>query len=174
VETLSFVFSALCLISIILSLLLKGRDMKRILMLNLLGNALMVASYACVYNWNGALSCTVGAVAGVINFCFTVKRKSLPVCLLFVYAAVFVAVNLTTFVSWVDLLSTAACLMFVMLICSPEGRRYRIWSLGNNTTWTVFDLLKGSYGPLVTHVILTGVTVAGMLIHDRRKAVKDV
>ena len=169
----SFICSILGLVSIMLSLLMKGKDMKRILMLSLLGNGLMVASYGCVLNWSGAASSALGTAASVINFLYAVKNSPLPKVWPVVYAALFVSVNLLTFASWVDLLAICACLIFVLLVCSPEGKKYRIWSLVNNSIWVLFDILKGSYGPLVTHIALTSVTAVGMVIHDRKQKINQ-
>ena len=171
-ETISFVLSAAGLLSFIIANFIKGRRMGLILALNALGNLLMAASYISVSNANGALSSIVGTVTGIINYFFAIREKKVPVWLLFVYAAAFACVNLMVFSRWVDLVALIASLTAVMVISAANGKQYRAWALGNNCLWCLFDILRGNFGPLISHLSLAGFTFAGMLIHDIRKPIK--
>lgn len=77
-EILSAVLSVLSLLLFIISFLIKGTNMKNILLFNTSGNFLMMVSYLCVYNMNGALSSTVGMVVGAINVFLRAKRRKSP------------------------------------------------------------------------------------------------
>jgi len=170
-ETLSFLFSIAGLAAFITSFLLKGAKMKTLLLLNATGNFLIAVSYLCVANANGTLSSVIGMAMGIINYFFSVKQKKIPVWLLVVYAAAFVIVNLTVFTSAVDIIAIAASLTAVLVVSSASGRGFRGWSLVNNFLWCFFDILRGSWGPLVSHVILTASTILGILRNDaKRKA----
>jgi len=170
-ENVSIMLSTAGLAAFIVSFLLKGANMKAILAINALGNILMVISYLCVSNANGALSSIVGAVVGIINYFYAAKEKKIPIWLLCCYAVAFVAVNIMVFTSWVDIFAIAASLAAVFMISASSGKGYRLWSICNDALWSVFDILRGSYGPLLTHGILTGFTLIGMFMHDfKRKA----
>ena len=168
-ETLSVILSVVGLATFIVSFLVKGRNMKTILALNTLGNCLMAVSYLCTGNYNGCVTSVVGMIVSIVNYFFAVRQKKIPVWLLGIYAVAFVSVNLAVLSSWRDLFAIAASLAAVLMISASSGKGYRIWSLANDMLWTIFDVLCGNYGPLLTHGVLTGFTVIGMIWHDREK-----
>ena len=171
-ETVSVVLSMIGLAAFIVSLLVKGKKMKVILALTVAGNLLMAVSYMLTGNYNGCVSSVVGMLVGLINYFFAVQEKKIPKWLLGVYALAFVSVNLAVLSSWRDIFAIGACLAAVLMISASSGKGYRIWCLANDLLWTVFDLLCGNFGPLVTHGVLTGFTIIGMLLHDREKKVE--
>ena len=168
-ENLSAFFSIAGLAAFIVSFLLKGKDMRAILLINSIGNLLMIISYLWVKNATGALSSTVGMAVAVINYFYAAKQKKIPVWLLIVYAAAFISCNLLVWTSWVDIFAVAACLAAVFMICAKSGMGYRIWSIANDGLWTVFDVLRGSYGPLLTHGVLSGFSLLGLILYDIKK-----
>ena len=168
-EIASVILSVIGLAAFIVSFLVKGKNMKTILALNAAGNLLMVASYVCIGNYNGCLSSLIGTIVAIVNYFFAVRQKKIPVWLLIIYAVAFVMVNAAVFSSWRDLFAIAACLSAVLMISASCGKAYRVWSLVNDIMWTIFDLLCSNYGPLLTHGVLTGFTVVGMIWHDRKK-----
>ena len=66
----SYVLTLLGLVSMIGASLVKGKNMKTILILVFLGNALVAISYMFTKGWSGAVSCGLGAVQTIINFIF--------------------------------------------------------------------------------------------------------
>jgi len=165
-QTLSFLFSIIGLAAVITSFMIKNAGMKKLLFLNAAGNGLMMLSYLCVGNMNGALTCGIGLTQGVINYFFAAKQKKLPVWLPILYALSFIAVNLTVYTSPVDLIAIVAALTAVILISASSGKVYRRWALINNCLWCVFDLLRASWGPLVSHLVLSATSFAGIVRND--------
>ena len=168
-QFLSVALSITGLLAFVVSFLLKGANMRNILICNSLGNLLMALSYVCILNFNGALSSFVGMFVGIVNSIFAIKQKKIPTWVLAIYVIVFIAVNVAAFTSWVDIFAIAAVLAAVLSVCASTGKFYRIWSLANDVLWTIFDILRGSYGPLLTHGTLIGFTVAGIILHDTKK-----
>lgn len=168
-ESLSYLLSLTGLAAIIASLLIKGKNMKLILFFLTVGNTLMGLSYLCVSNENGALTCFIATVQSIINFFFSRKNKAVPVWLMAIYAISFVTVNLMVFSAWFDLLAIAASLMSVMLVSAVSGKLFRRWALANNLTWCVYDIISGSYGTLISHLVLSGFTAVGMIMHDLKR-----
>jgi len=167
-ETLSVMLSGLGLAIFIVTCLLKGANMKAILICNSLGNLLIASSYLCTLNFNGAISSVIGMTVAIINYFFAVKEKKIPLWLLGIYALAFVWGNLITFTGWVDLVAIAAGLAAVLMISARTGKGYRLWSIANDGLWSLFDILRGSYGPLLTHGVLVAVAIVGFLLHDRK------
>ena len=171
-EQLSFVFSTLGLAVFIISFLVKGSSIRKLLMLNVTGNLLIAISYLCIGNYNGILSSMIGVTMGAINSFITGRGKSVPKWLLGIYAAAFIGVNLSVWTGWTDIFAVLACMTAVLIVSSSNGTRYRLWSVLNNALWCIFDVLRGSWGPLVSHVILTAFTIVGVLLHDFKKGKK--
>lgn len=169
-QALSFVFSTLGLISMIVASLVKGKSMKVILALVFCGNFFFAVSYLFGgQGINGAASCFVGAAQSIINYFFDSKNKPIPKWLVAVYALAFVAVNLIVGgFSGLGLLAIIASLSFILCIGQKNGAKYRFWTIVNVVLWCVYDLLSKSFGALTSHIPLLIFTVAGMIIHDRK------
>ena len=190
-DTLAFIFSTLGLIAMLTSSLLKGKNMKKILILVFLGNAFVAVSYLLGGSgFNGAASCLLGALFSIINYFFDAKEKAIPKWLAVVYGLSFVAVNIiVSFNSIVTLgdtvtidykalvlcvLAIFGTLAFVMCIGQKNGAKYRFWTVMNMIMWCIYDLISGNIQVLITHIIQLSVAVIGMVIHDRKNKVKIV
>lgn len=168
-ETLAFILSTLGTVCICIPPLLKGKNMKLILLLVCLTNVLIAISYFLTGAFNGAASCCVGAAQTIINYFFERKNKPIPPWLIAIYAAAFLIVNLLVFTRIFDIIAIAAALVFIMGICQKNGKMYRIWTSVNATLWLMYDLLTRSFGPLSTHAIQLSIILFGIFIHDRKK-----
>lgn len=168
-QLLAVTLSVLGTVCISVSSLLKGKNMRLILLLVFLCNALIATSYFLTGAFNGAVSCSVGAAMSIINYFFEKKNKPIPMWLIAVYAVAFVAVNLLVFTQLADVLALLGALTLVVGLCQKSGRKYRFWSLVNTVLWITYDIITLSFGPLSTHAILLVTILAGMVMHDRKK-----
>lgn len=178
-EIAAFIFSIIGLIAMLTSSLIKGRNMKHILILVFLGNSFVAISYLLDGSGlNGAASCLLGATQTIINYFFDKKEKPLPRWLVAIYAVSFITVNI--FVSYESLftsvkaiilcvLAICGCLAFIMCIGQKNGAKYRFWTIVNMLMWCTYDLISGAYSVLATHIVQLLFAVAGMIIHDRKK-----
>lgn len=146
-----------------------SKKMKMVLTLNFTGNLLVGISYFLVSGYTGAAICFAACVQVLINYIFDRQQKKVPVYLIFVYAVVFLTVNLFTFKVWYDVLSLTAALLFVLSVCQSNVKQYRILYAMNSSVWILYDILAGAYGNLFTHVILVVATFAAILIRDVKK-----
>ena len=170
-EILSYVFSLLGLVAMILASLVGGEKMKRILLLAFCGNVLVGLSYiADGTGINGAASCFLGAVQSIVSYFFQSKGKQIPRWLVVIYGLSFVALNIWVSggISLLGVIAIIATLAFVFGIVQSSGRMYRFWTVLNMLLWGVYDVVSGTYSALITHVVLFVFTVAGMIIHDRK------
>lgn len=168
-QTLAFILSTLGTVCICIPPLLKGKNMKLILLLVFLTNVLIAASYLLTGAIGGAITCCVGAVQTIINFFFERKNKPIPIWLIITYAVMFVGANLLVFSKIFDIIAILAALMFVMGISVKNGKKYRLWTFINTFLWITYDFLTHSFGPLSTHVIQLSTIILGMIMHDRKK-----
>ena len=188
-ETLAFIFSTLGLIAMLTSSLLKGKNMKKILILVFLGNAFVAVSYLLGGSGlNGAASCILGALFSIVNYFFDAKEKPVPKWLAAIYGLSFVAVNIivsfnsiATFGDTVSVdykalvlcvLAIFGTLAFVLCIGQKNGAKYRFWTVMNMIMWCIYDLISGNIQVLITHIIQLSVAVVGMIIHDRKNNTK--
>lgn len=170
------VLGVLGTVSMIIASLIKGRNMKTILFFVFFGNVLAATSYLLGDGGiNGAASCYIGGVQTLINYLFDSKNKPLPKWLVVVYALSFVGVNIyvgavSEMKIYLVALAIIASLTFIMCIGQKTGAKYRFWTLFNFVLWGIYDALSGAWEVLVTvHVPLFIFTVAGMIVHDRKK-----
>ena len=154
--------------------LLKGKNMRLILLLVFLSNVCIGSSYLLSGAVNGVVSCAVGAVQSIVNYFFDRKNKPLPIWLIVVYALAFAAVNIAVFSQFADVFSLLACMAFVLCIAQKNGKNFRIWTLANAALWLTYDIVSLSFAPIITHAFQVCVVLFGMLIHDRkRKSVEE-
>lgn len=172
-EKIAFVLSTLGTICICIPPLLKGKNMKLILLLVCLTNVLIGVSYILTGEYNGAASCCVGAIQSTINYFFERKNKAIPSWLIAIYAAAFLVVNLLVFSRITDILALLAALVFILGISQKNGKQYRVWTLANAVLWGTYDMFNRAYGPLTTHAIQTAIILFGMIMHDRNNAKKE-
>lgn len=166
-QILSYILSFAGLASMIVASLIKGKNMKTILLFVFLGNLLVATSYLLTGGINGAVSCYIGGAQTIINYFFDVKKKPLPRWLILIYAVAFVVLNLLTGFSWLCMLAIAASLTFILCIGQKVGSKYRFWTLVNMALWCLYDVLSASFGVLFTHGTQLVFAVIGMVIHDR-------
>ena len=168
-NTIAIILSGIGTVCACLPPLLKGKTMRLILLFLFLSNALIGASYVLTGAFSGAVSCGVGAAQTIINYGFDRRSKAIPVWLVAVYAAAFVAVNLLTFSAITDIFALLACMAFVLSISQKSGKQYRISTIANAGLWAIYDVSTLSFGPLATHLLLLTMAVCGMIIHDRKE-----
>lgn len=170
-DILSTVLSTLGLVSMIISFLIKGKNMKKILFFVSLANILVAASYFVGGSGiNGVASCCLGAIQAIINYFFESKNKPLPKWLVVIYGLSFVIVNLVVSgFNGLSVLAIFATLAFVMCIGQKNGAKYRFWTIINIVLWCLYDFISGSYSVLITHIPELVFVLVGVLIHDRKK-----
>lgn len=171
-EILAFILSTLGTVCICIPPLLKGKNMKIILLLVFSANVLVATSYILTGAINGAASCFVGAAQTIINYFFDRKNKPLPRWLIAIYGASFIIVNLIVFKQATDTIALVAALVFILAICQKNGKKYRFWTFVNTALWLTYDLVNLSFGPLSTHAIQLSTIILGMVMHDRKKQAK--
>ena len=174
-QSLAYILSALGLISMLISSLIKGERMKTILFLVFCGNVLVATSYLVEgKGMNGAAACYLGGVQTLINYIFLSKNKPIPKWLISIYVVAIIALNIWVAggISALGLLVIVASLMFIVCISQKNGTKYRLWTIVNIGLWCIYDVLSMSYSALVTHLPQLLVAVTGVIIYDSKCAIK--
>ena len=166
---MAILLSVLGTICVCTSAMIKGKDMRLILLLVFSANVLIAVSYLLTGAYNGAASCFVGGVQAIINYFFERKGKKLPAWLLGLYALSVIVVNLLVFSRLWDLLAMFGSLTFILCITQKNGKMYRLWSLIKDFLWLAYALVSASWGPLISQSITLSTVIGGMLLHDRKE-----
>ena len=145
-------------------------DMRKILALQLASNLMMAASYACISRWSGAMTSTVACGLIVINFYYRLKKKEIPIWIIWINIAVFIALNLFAFSRWYDIFAIAAGIMFALGIAQKNGKYYRKYMFVNIVTWITYNILAKATGPLIVQSVLAVVNIMA----QRRDGIKEI
>jgi len=161
------ILSFLGLVAFVAAAVIKGEGIKKNLFFVFSGSMFVGVSYLFTSaGINGSVSSFIGGLQAIINYFFNSNNKKIPKWLVLVYVLMFLALNLAVINSPTGLLALFASLCFVGSISAKNGKGYRLWQIVNSSLWISYDILSCSYGPLVTHSVLFGFTVVGMLIND--------
>ena len=161
------ILSFLGLAAFVAAAVIKGEEIKKNLFFVFSGSMFVGVSYLFTSaGINGSVSSFIGGLQAIINYFFNRNNKKIPKWLILVYVLIFLALNLAVINSPIGLLALFASLCFVGSISAENGKGYRLWQIVNSSLWISYDILSCSYGPLVTHSVLFGFTIVGMLIND--------
>ena len=161
------ILSFLGLAAFVAAAIIKGEEIKKNLFFVFSGSMFVGVSYLFTSaGINGSVSSFIGGLQAIINYFFNRNNKKIPKWLILVYVLIFLVLNLAVIKSPIGLLALLASLCFVGSISAKNGKGYRLWQIVNSSLWISYDILSCSYGPLVTHSVLFGFTIIGMLIND--------
>ena len=146
-----------------------GKKMRDVLILNFLGNALVGMSYFFVSEKSGAIICFVACCQVIINYCFEIKEKRIPIWVISLYALAFIVANIIAFASWYDLLAFIASILYVLSIAQHNPGFYRVLYMANSAVWIAYDLFAKAYGNLITHIVLIVATITAIIVRDNKK-----
>ena len=154
------VFSTACIVST--SYL---RDVKKILILLATANLAIAISYFLQKSYNGAISCTIGAVTAIVSGVYDIKGKEIPLFVSILYGVAFTIANLFAWEAWHTTgIVIIASLMFAISTIQKTGTMYRVWTMGNILLWITYDIITESGASLVSHLITFTFITSGMII----------
>jgi len=155
------VFSTACIVSTSYI-----KNVKIILILLATANLAIAASYFLQgpESYNGAISCTIGAVTAIISGIYDIKGKDIPIYVAVLYGVVFTVANIISWTAWYSSIVIIASLMFAISTIQKTGMMYRIWTLGNIFLWITFDIVSQSGASLISHMTTFTFMTSGMII----------
>ena len=141
------------------------KNVKTILVLLAAANLAIAISYFFTGNYNGAVSCTIGAGTAIVSGIYDMKGRDIPLFVSILYGVVFTVANLFAWEDWLPTgIVIVASLMFAISTIQKTGKMYRVWTIGNILLWITYDIVKGSGGTLVSHLITFTFMISGMVI----------
>lgn len=150
-----------------------NKKMTVVLIFSFVANILVGISYILVGAVSGMLICAVAGVQLLINFCFTVRNKKVPLWLIFAYSAAYCIVNISTFSVWYDIFSLCAALGFVFSMAQSNPKYYRILLITNMGGWLIYDVFAGAFGNMIMHIASVVTIVVAIYVRDIRNKEKE-
>lgn len=150
-----------------------NKKMTVVLIFSFVANLLVGISYILVGAVSGTMICAVAGVQLLINFCFTVRNKKVPLWLIFVYSAAYCIVNISTFSVWYDIFSLCAALGFVFSMAQSNPKYYRLLLITNMGSWLIYDIFATAYGNMIMHISSVITIVVAIYVRDVRNKSKN-
>ena len=142
----------------------------RILVLQLVTNALVILNYLLLGSYPGCALCGVAIVHVLYNYRYIRRGKTPPRRSLYLFFVPYIAsVVLTskallsfrpTAAFFIDLLPLGCALFFALAITQEHASRYRVFIGLNALLWLFYDFFSGAYTLMFTH----GLTFLSVLI----------
>lgn len=142
------------------------KDMKWVLMGQIVSNLLTALNLALLGGLSGAGICITATVHTVTVFLLKMKNRKFPAEMSIVFAAVYTLCSIAAYKSAFDILALVAALIYAMSVIQPRSSVCRIYLLINSLLWIIYDLSIGAYTTIITYVILITSIVIAMIRID--------
>ena len=167
----NFVLSQIAgiLVCIASTISLQVKNMRHVLLLQLVCNTMGAASFILVGGLSGCGIYIVAILQTVIYFIFNSQKKQPPKFLAYVFAAAFLACSVATYKSPVDLFSAAAALTCAFALAQSKSSGYRILILLNGCLWMAYAVCVGAYTMILSDAITAVSAAVGILRLDLKR-----
>lgn len=154
------------LIPVFAVLSLQCKNMRLLLALQIISNGLLMLNFALLDAWSGALTAILATVQTIIIFIFRVSNKKIPVFVIILFMASFITGTIITYTRPLDIIPCVAAFIFVFSIIQTKASVCRVYSLLNTILWIIYDIGSGAWTTIITHVLLLGSAIVGIMRHD--------
>ncbi len=144
------------------------RSIRWILFLQAMGNLTIALGYLLDKSYSGAVSCLIGAATAIISGLYDAKSQSVPMFMIYIYAAAFIVANLFAFTAWYSSIALVASVVYVLSVVQKSGKFYRVWTIVNLLLWVAYDLFAAAYGSLTSHTIMVLFIFSGIILDKIR------
>jgi len=158
-------------IGIILSVLSMQMKTKKNIMLMLLGlNLASALNFLFLDSFSGSLVCFFAVFETLINYLFDSRKKKVPIAVIVFYVIVNIALGVSTFTGWIDVLPIICALLYCATVCVKQEPTIRKLMFGNQTIWLIYDLIVKAYFFGVSNVLtLISIIVSMVRFGDFKK-----
>ena len=147
------------------------KDMRYILLVQMLANGLAATSAAILGGLSGAWICGVAAVQTGVLYILDKKDASekLRKWLLLLFAVMYIAGTAVVYSSWRDLISCGGAMLFLLAVMQEKPSRYRGYICVNAFLWLMYNLSILGFGNALTNAVELGSAVVGIIRLDLKK-----
>jgi hypothetical protein len=164
----------------ILSVQLK--NMKGILVTQLIGNFLASSTYFLLGGFTGAGVSIIAVVQTVIMYLYNVKDKKPHVAVTVAFISAYVLNAALTYSSAFDILPAVAAVCYALSVVQTKPMAFRFFNIWNPLCWIFYDVYKGAHVNFLTHLgIFISVVIAcvrldgffGLLNKKQKQHIKE-
>lgn len=148
------------------------KNMKIVLVLQILANLLASSNYLLLGGGSGAIVSLLAVLCSVVMFLYNNKgmKPHLSVALAFIAAYLASSVyNVIITHDFMEIFPAISAVCFVISLIQTKTSYFRIWGALNPMFWIPYDLHTSSYVMSVVHLGILVSSLIGMLRLDRRK-----
>jgi len=145
------------------------KNMKSILISQLVCNGLSVLMYTLNGGTSGAAICIIAIVQSIVIYIFNVKNKETPVAVSLLFVLLYIIISYVTFNSARDFLSGGAALAFAVSLLQKSSGGYRTFMLSNVGLWIIYDITLSSWVSVIMRCVMLASIISAMIRIDRKK-----
>ncbi len=146
---------------------LQCKSMKRLLILQIISNGLLMLNFALLDAWS--LIGIIAAVQTVITFVFKVKKLKIPSFVIVLYIASFITSTIYIYEEFLDILPGIAAMIYTLSIVQKKSSDCRILTIFISILCIIFDIGSGIWIKVIPHTFLLCCTVVGIMRLDTKK-----
>lgn len=157
------------LTGIVAVVMMQFKDMRKILIGQILANLLTASTYFLLGGFSGAGICLIAIVQTVTMFLYNLKERPPHRAAIFLFILLYLACSALYYKSPVDLFSAMAAICYAFSVVQTKSSLSRLWYLFNPLCWLIYDLFTRAYGNLILHVVIFSSTLIAIFRNDRKK-----
>ena len=154
----------------ILAIVLKQmKEMKKILILEVVANSLATLNYVFVGGDSGWIVSGIAVLNAVVMLIYFLCNKKAPSFLVVVFLGIYItssAVTLVVKCDFMELLPALSAVCYSVSMMQKKPSHYRAWSVLNPVFWTVYDIYTTSYVMSIVHFGIFVSTLIAMIRLD--------
>ena len=157
------------LTGIVAVVMMQFKDMRKILIGQILANLLTASTYFLLGGFSGAGICLIAIVQTVTMFLYNLKNRPPHRAVSILFILLYLACSAFYYKSPVDLFSAMAAICYAFSVVQTKSSLSRLWYLFNPLCWLIYDLFTRAYGNLILHVVIFSSTLIAIFRNDRKK-----
>lgn len=157
------------LTGIVAVVMMQFKDMRKILIGQILANLLTASTYFLLGGFSGAGICLIAIVQTVTMFLYNLKNRPPHRAVSVLFILLYLACSAFYYKSPVDLFSAMAAICYAFSVVQTKSSLSRLWYLFNPLCWLIYDLFTRAYGNLILHVVIFSSTLIAIFRNDRKK-----
>ena len=159
--------SVLC--GILAIIMMQMKNMKTILIFQIIVNLTASLNYLLLGGDSGALISLLAIIQAIVVFVYNVNKKKMPVVLLVVFGVCYVSISAYNIISSgeiIGILPAVAAICYCMCLVQEKPSVFRIWGALNPSFWLPYDLMTRSYVMFFVHLGILISTIVAMIRLD--------
>lgn len=145
------------------------RDIKAILVSQIVCNLLGGLSYIFVDGFSGSAVYFAAVLQSIVYFVLRVKDVKPPKWLALVFLAVFLGCSISTYKAPQDIFAMVAAVICTVSLAQEKPSVYRLLMFSNGLLWGVYDVIVGAYAMIISHAFTSASAAVGIVRLDIKR-----